>query len=730
MSRIKQLKPFQTIAVESGLELFNANRNLLDAAGADAKGRQDTIRNNGYLLIEAPTGSGKTLMAGNLVERFSAGERVVWFWFAPFSGVVGQTESGLREEFKGLRVRDLSLDRHAAGSRPGDVFVTTWASVATANKEGRKMRRDGECSLSVDSLVESLRADGFRIGVVIDEAHHGFLGKTKAMEFFCEVLEPEYLLLITATPDDKDVVRFEKQLQLRLNRTAVSRTDVVKSGLIKEGVKCVAYLTDKDKKPLVDFERTALRDATATHRQIAKELAQAGVSLKPLMLVQVDSKKDSEQVAKKKLMELGFFEEQIAIHTAKEPDPGLLALANDESREVLIFKMAVALGFDAPRAFTLVSMRASRDEDFGVQLVGRILRVHRRLHGKSYPQLLKYGYVFLADSEAQAGIQAAGQRINKVQTEYAKVHPNTVVIRVGDSDMVQLVGPDGQTHLLRDPKPDRVPSASPARENESEPSEESSHVVQDLVLSGELDPAWLHGGMIHGEQEQGAAYHRSSESAQPAAPLQNYVYRLKDGLPEVFKTEQLPDDPEDMEAACADRFILNAQQLIDAIASNVRVQRKTVDVFVGQMEIELAQATLSSREVALKASRILQRSDMFDPRYLQEALLKRLEREFVEKGMDVPKEGDALEHALNLILVRNPRLLSDAQKMALVEHKVVVPAEEIPAQIESLVPLEPSLRNLYGVIPEGLNDWERRFADLMDSDTEGTVLWWHRNLDR
>ena len=56
-----------------------------------------------------------------------------------------------------------------------------------------------------------------------------------------------------------------------------------------------------------------------------------------------------------------------------------MGLANNERVEVLIFKMAVALGFDAPRAFTLVSMRAAKDEDFGVQLLGRILRVHRRL---------------------------------------------------------------------------------------------------------------------------------------------------------------------------------------------------------------------------------------------------------------------------------------------------------------------------------------------------------------
>ena len=56
----------------------------------------------------------------------------------------------------------------------------------------------------------------------------------------------------------------------------------------------------------------------------------------------------------------------IRSHTADEPDPYLSTIAADESVEVLIFKLAVATGFDAPRAFTLVSFRPNRDEDFGV----------------------------------------------------------------------------------------------------------------------------------------------------------------------------------------------------------------------------------------------------------------------------------------------------------------------------------------------------------------------------
>jgi len=58
------LRRFQELAVKSGVDLFLAAREQLDAAGTDPAGRAAAINHNGHLLIEAPTGSGKTLMAG------------------------------------------------------------------------------------------------------------------------------------------------------------------------------------------------------------------------------------------------------------------------------------------------------------------------------------------------------------------------------------------------------------------------------------------------------------------------------------------------------------------------------------------------------------------------------------------------------------------------------------------------------------------------------------------
>jgi len=165
---IKTLKTFQQTAVDSAMEVFDYVKGMLDFAGEDAQGRAAAIHDNGYLLLEAPTGAGKTLMAGTIAEKMAAIDNVVWFWFAPFKGVVEQTTAFLREQFHGLRLRTLSEDRVAAGTRSGDVFVTTWQLVATRVKDRRSVRQTGEINASVDDLISALREQGLRIGVVVD----------------------------------------------------------------------------------------------------------------------------------------------------------------------------------------------------------------------------------------------------------------------------------------------------------------------------------------------------------------------------------------------------------------------------------------------------------------------------------------------------------------------------------------------------------------------------------
>jgi hypothetical protein len=720
---VRTLHTFQEDAVKSGVAVFARAKELLDASWGDADSRTRAVAHNGYLLIEAPTGSGKTLIAGHILEKFSTMEDVVWFWFAPFSGVTGQTEATLRDQFKGLKLQKLSEDRSAAAAARGDVYVTTWQTVATRVKDRRNVRRTGELNPSVDDFVAALRARNLRIGVVVDEAHHSFHGDTQAARFFHDVLSPEYTILVTATPDDADIKDFEKKLGIaELQRIGIARVDVVRTGLIKDGVKCAAYLPDADKEKLVDLEGVALKDAVRAHRRIKKLLAECGVPLIPLLLVQVDSGDDeaaaktekSVQRMQDRLLALGFTAGQIAVHTAREPDPSLLALANDERREVLVFKMAVALGFDAPRAFTLMSSRATRDPDFGVQLVGRILRVHRLLQARErdgkVPAELRYGYVFLAHASTQEGLDIAGQRINAVKTEYAKASATTLLVRVGESATVQWA-PDGQLQLMPDP----LPVVSEARSGEPAAGGAGTAAETELDLGRFFSPA------------AAAPLKPGATSASVAGPGA-FRYPLRPNVPRRFKTECSIWNNEVTEEDCARRFVVSTRDLFDALKGRIGVQRKTLEIFTHQLELNFVGAELDPDRAAQQAQKILQRGGVLDPRELKRALLDRMQAVMREEMMDGADDRAQVARFLDVILATHPNLLVEAQKAAVAETAKLTEAGDLPAEIVSEQGLPVSRGNVYGVVPPDLNDWERQFAGMLDNDPAGVVGWWHRNL--
>ncbi len=171
------LRDFQQEAVERLSAAALETERIIARAPAD---RRQVARRIGCSLLEAPTGSGKTIVLAATAEAISQHAPVVWFWFAPFAGLVAQTASVLRAAAPGLRVRDPARDRGDIGTRLGDVFITTWASVAARSEQTRRMRVDDDTAPALDTLVVQLRAAGFLLGAVVDEAHHSFKPGTQS----------------------------------------------------------------------------------------------------------------------------------------------------------------------------------------------------------------------------------------------------------------------------------------------------------------------------------------------------------------------------------------------------------------------------------------------------------------------------------------------------------------------------------------------------------------------
>ena len=706
-------KQYQKDAIANILDIFSYLANQIQQA-PDELSRANAIAHNGVVLLQAPTGAGKTLMAGNTVEEFSRRVNVVWFWFTPFTTLVEQAKSSMKHQFQGIRVRDIKSDRLALGTRSGDVYVTTWASVAANNTESRKIRKNGDMSLSIDTLLNELRDAGYHIGIVVDEAHHGFGAGTESVKFYSEILKPEYTLLVTATPDDKDIAKFKQAAKLgEVHTIAISRQDVVDAGLIKPGVKSFAYLASEEQKQLVDFQLAALTDALSIHNVIKAELSAESISLTPLMLVQVDSSPNSVEEAKKKLIALGMSAEAIASYTSEESNDDLLAVAMDETKEVLIFKMAVALGFDAPRAFTLVSMRGSQDVDFGIQVVGRILRVHSKLQGrKGLPDRLKHGYVFLADMENQSGLTSAASRINSINTELSKISPNTMVVMIAGKPEVQVIE-NGQTQIFSISTTDGT-NCPAILEDDQKISVTSLSTITGIPAELSLDFSKV-------PERERPADQRSVSSVASG----NKRWNLKPLIQPNFKRERLPVSTSDLLRCIGNSIRIDDRVFNAGFRDATEITRIEIEIFTGQDNVETIQARLSDAQIQLRAQRALTEPDYLHPRDLQDTLLERLKRECKHRGW--VRSEEEIRRALNLILVSFPNILKRAAMECAANYAEVVDCAQLPDFIEQSFGSRTSRFNIYGVYPEGLNNDELGFGQLLDMDTSGTVEWWHRN---
>lgn len=718
------LKPFQEEIAAAMADCIGAVTRAMQAAPTD---RSRLAREIGAVLLEAPTGSGKTLMLANTLRQAVGGtaNETVWLWVTPYTGIVAQTTETLRAEAPELRLCDIQSDRNPALRRDGDVFVFTWAAVSTRNQGGRRARADGDANPSLDSMLAELRERGWYIGLVIDEAHLN-LGQNaaQAMAFVKEAVRPDCVLMATATPRDEALRHFCGELRIdpsRLNRFAVARRDVVAERLNKAEVRAVHFHAEERTRALLDFEEIALRFGLRTHEQIKARLAERDVAVTPLLLVQVASTEGAEQRAKAMLMDLGMAEEKIAIHTAREPDQAVHTIAYDDTKEVLIFKLAVATGFDAPRAWGLVSLRGSRGVGFGLQIIGRIMRIHRALQAPEHADpMLDSGYVFLADPEAQGGLALAAEELEALVGEIRTVTDDVRIFEVSSGGTVALTDPDnGFMSVLS--RPEDTPSApDPAGEagETARPAAafDTSHdFIQTLLgplpaTAGDPVPAST------GQRRAGRT------------PSGMDHYPLRDDLdfPNPFTTERMPPGTADLSTAIANQIRIDGDFLAMLGRSGARITVTEEQLFAQETERHQERVQFSAGRLRLRAAQAFRFNQHIDERVLKRRLLEKLRAEADRAGYEVD-DVRPLRRAVDLFLAERPNLVKDACREALALHVELEPAGPLPETLLAPAAAEPARKGLYGIFPDGLNSWEYAFARLMDEDERGIVTWWHRN---
>ncbi|MCF0187598.1 MAG: DEAD/DEAH box helicase family protein, partial [Bacteroidaceae bacterium] len=373
--------------VEAVKELVKKTRELLLEQGDRLK-----------LVFKAPTGAGKTVMASQMLDELttelsSVGREAAFIWIAP-NKLHQQSYLKMKNYFTETRVLQPvvydELDHTIDGYiRPGEIFFVNWESII---KKNNVMIREGENCSSVYDIVRRTKDQGLDIVVVIDEEHM-FGGKqAKQSEKFLRNINPKVEIRISATP-----------ITTNYNETVtVNRNKVIAAQMIKDGITINPSVADNGEG--MTENEYLLEQAIQKREEIKAAYEKLGVRINPLLLIQMpNDDKDMLDENERSLMEM--IKARLDAHYGINTDNGKLAiwLSGEKQNldgieepynvtEALLFKQAIALGWDCPRAAVLLIFRDIKSQTFGVQTVGRIMRMPEQ---KYYPdQVLNHGWVY------------------------------------------------------------------------------------------------------------------------------------------------------------------------------------------------------------------------------------------------------------------------------------------------------------------------------------------------
>ena len=373
-------------------ELTDKTIKLLNVGGSRRK-----------IVFEAPTGAGKTVMTcqtlANIVDELrtrgdSRNKECAFIWFAPrklhlqsymsLKGAFGETRKLTPVMFD-------ELDQ-SEGIQPGEILFVNWESV---NKEKNIMVRDSESSASLYEITRHTQEElGLPIVAVIDEEHMFWSNTADKTKAVLDRINPAVELRISATP--KTAYPDE--------RTKVYRQDVIAAEMIKKEVVLNPEIDINASEDEIAMNERLIKAALKKREEITEVYKAEGVDITPLLLIQLPNDKkelmtaEDEKVAEQVKTYLRYMcditEEngKLAVWLSNEKS-NLAGLENPTNlAQVLLFKEAIALDWDCPRATVLLIFRKLQSDQFTIQTVGRILRMPEQKH---YPnELLNVGYVY------------------------------------------------------------------------------------------------------------------------------------------------------------------------------------------------------------------------------------------------------------------------------------------------------------------------------------------------
>ena len=479
----------------------------------------DLLRLTGHrktLIFKAPTGSGKTVMASQMLadlteELQSRGDspyqQVAFIWIAP-NKLHQQSYFKMKNYFTETRllkpVMYDEIDQSEGVIKAGEILFVNWESI---NKEKNVMVRDSEQNASLYEITRRTQEEqGLPIVVVIDEEH---LFWSKSADKSAKVLQrinPKVEIRISATPKTNSD-----------HKVTISREEVVREEMIKKQVVLNPDIT-KGYNDENELNIHLIQCALEKRRLLAEAYKKEGTNINPLLLIQLPNDTTESMTTEdsaiatqvktylKEIKDITTANKKLAVWLSGEKE-NLEGLEEpDNMTEVLLFKQAIALGWDCPRAAVLLIFRKLQSNQFTIQTVGRILRMPEQKFYKN--DLLNVGYVYTDISKDQIQIVAEDmdylnkdalqairrENLQNVALEsYYSVYKSSDRNRLGPDFKKELIDCFSRNWLVKweqfsfsfddEEIPDSEPDESIAAQNRKQ-VEQNEHIKFDVLRLG------------------------------------------------------------------------------------------------------------------------------------------------------------------------------------------------------------------------------------------------------
>ena len=353
---------------------------------------QNVLRSpdNEVVIFKSPTGSGKTVMVSEMLKRLVKDNKKRYsFVWVSVRHLHEQSKEKLEKYYEDDRLIQCSYFEDLEDKQIGEneILFLNWHSIN--KKDINIFVRENEQDNNLNSIIQNTKEEGREIILVIDESHH--TAKSEKSRELIEVIGPKVTIEVSATPHLKENVSEIEKVYL---------SDVKSEEMIKSEISVNPEFLDM-KVGTQDSDTLVIEQALKKREELKKQFKKEGTNINPLVLIQLPDEK-SNLISKKdeviKILKDKFkiTEEsgKLAVWLSEEKTENLANIEkNDDDAEVLVFKQAIALGWDCPRACILVIFRESKSFTFTIQTIGRIMRMPELKYYSNHEELNK-GFVF------------------------------------------------------------------------------------------------------------------------------------------------------------------------------------------------------------------------------------------------------------------------------------------------------------------------------------------------